>query len=395
MKQQLAVSAAGMAVALLVSALLARAAEQPVQPYPTGTLLTVAGNRTMGYSGDGGPASQAALNNPLDQAVDAAGNVYIGDMYNHRIRKVSPDGLITTVVGTGADGFSGDGGPALKARISEAAAVLVDAAGNLFFSDGQNHRIRKVDISGIITTVAGSSRLAGPLGDGGPATKARLGFPAQLALDAKGNLFIADQFNQRIRKVDAAGIITTVAGGGSPAAGRGDGGPAIAVSFQLPTGVAVDPLGSIYISEGVEGTIRKVDAAGIITTVAGGGQPADGVGDGGPATQARLAGPSYITLDPGGNLYIAENLGERIRKVDSNGIITTVAGNGKIGYTADGQPAIEAQLNSPLDVAIDRAGNLYFTEGNRYELNGTVKPGNNLVRKVIGVATPGTTAPGG
>jgi NHL repeat len=205
---------------------LALAAQQPGTLYPPGTLLTVAGNRKMGYSGDGGPATQAALNNPADLAVDAAGNLYIGDMYNHRIRKVSPDGLITTFAGTGVEGFRGDGGPATKAQISEAAAVIVDPAGNLFFSDGQNHRIRKVDPSGIITTVAGSSRPAGPLGDGGPATQARLGFPAQLALDGRGNLFIADQCNGRIRKVDAAGIITTVVGGGQPADGVGDGGPA-------------------------------------------------------------------------------------------------------------------------------------------------------------------------
>jgi sugar lactone lactonase YvrE len=367
---------------------LALAAQQPGTLYPPGTLLTVAGNRKMGYSGDGGPATQATLNNPLDLAVDGAGNLYIGDMYNHRIRKVSPDGLIITFAGTGVAGFRGDGGPATKAPISEAAAVIVDPAGDLFFSDGQNHRIRKVDPSGIITTVAGSGRLAGPLGDGSPATEARLGFPAQLALDGKGNLFIADQGNGRIRKVDAAGIITTVAGGGTPAAGRGDGGPAVAAFFQLPTGVAVDPLGNIYIADCLEGTIRKVDAAGIITTVVGGGQPADGVGDGGPANRSRVEGPAYLALDPGGNLYIAENLGERIRKVDPAGIITTVAGNGKIGYTADGQPATEAQLNSPLDVTIDRAGNLYFTEGVRYELSGATKRGNNLVREVIGVATP-------
>jgi len=237
--------------------------------------------------------------------------------------------------------------------------------------------------------VAGGGKLAGGAGDGGPATAAQLGWPAQLAVDVAGNLFIVEAAGRRIRKVDPAGIITTVAGGGKPADGRGDGGAATAAALKQPIGVAVDPAGNIYISDFGDGSIRKVGLDGIISTVAGGGQPADGVGDNGPAAEARLDGPSLISLDPGGNLFIAENRGERIRKVSPAGLISTVAGNGQVGRAGDGGLPTAAPLNSPVSVTVDRAGNLYFTEGPRYKLTGREKTGNNLIRKVIGVAVPG------
>jgi len=268
--------------------------------------------------------------------------------------------------------------------------VAVDPAGDLFISDEGNERVRKVSPSGIITTVAGGGPKVPAAADGGPATNARLSKPGQLAVDAGGNLFIAELGAERIRKVDPAGIITTVAGGGKPATGRGDEGPATAASFQAPLGLAVDPLGNVYISDFQDGRVRKISPDGKIATVVGGGQPADGVGDGGPATEASLDGPFYIALDAGGNLFIAEHRSERVRKVSPAGIITTVAGNGQVGRTGDGDLATAAPLNSPLSVAVDRAGNLYFTEGPRYRLKGgREKEGNNLVRKVIGVAVPG------
>jgi hypothetical protein len=390
-KQRIAIPAVGaVAFALLWSTPFARAAEEPAQPYPPGTLLTVAGNGSAGFSGDGGPATIARLHAPQDQAVDAAGNVYIADGDNHRVRKVSPEGTITTVAGTGQAGLSGDGGPAIEAKLTFPTGVAIGSAGDLFIADGVNGRVRKVDASGIITTVAGGGKPAAGLGDGGPAIAARLQAPYQLAFHAAGDLFIADLNGRRIRKVDPAGIITTVAGGGKPADGRGDGGAATDAALKQPGGVAVDSAGNVYISDFEDGRVRKVGLDGIIRTVAGGGQPADRVGDGGPATDARLDGPNGIALDAGGNLFIPEDRGERIRKVTPEGSISTVAGNGQIGRTGDGGPATDASLNSPMSVAVDRAGNLYFTEGPKYGLQGgREKEGNSLVRKVIGAAVPG------
>jgi sugar lactone lactonase YvrE len=365
--------AGAVAFAVLLSALLARAAEEPAQTYPPGTLLTVAGIGKAGFSGDGGPATQAALNNPADLSVDGAGSLFICDGNNGCIRKVTPDGTITTIVGTGQPGTSKDGTQAVDARLGFPNSAPVDAAGNRFITDCGGERVWKVDAAGIITTFA------------------HLACPQQLAVDPSGNLYTAELFAHRIRKVDPAGKVTTVAGIGHPADGRGDGGLAVDARLYTPEGVALDPSGNLYISDFPDGRVRKVSPDGKIITVAGGGQPADGVGDGGMATDARLDGPSYITLDPGGNLFIAENRGERIRKVSPDGMITTVAGNGQIGHTGDDGMATAARLNSPESVAVDRAGNLYFTEGDRYQPAGDPpeRPGNNLVRKVIGVAVPG------
>jgi sugar lactone lactonase YvrE len=372
-------------------AFVVRAAQQPSGPLPPGTIITVAGTGNTGFSGDGGLATGATVWNPLDQAVDAAGNLFIADQGNNRIRKVTPDGTITTVAGNGKFGLSKDGGPAIQASFDHVAGVSVDAAGNLFVADAaSSHRIRMVSPSGIITTASGGGRPADGVGDGGPATAASLKQPNQTAVDPVGNLFIADWASRRIRKVDAAGTITTVAGGGQPPDGRGDGGLATVAHFSYPLGVAVARAGGVYVADFVDNRVRKVGADGKITTVAGGGQPADGLGDGGPATEARLDGPSYITVDPGGNLFIAENRGERIRKVSPAGMITTVAGTGQTGHTGDGGPATAAQLNSPESVSVDRAGNLFFTEGPRFRADrvSVEAKGNNLVREVIGVATP-------
>jgi len=269
--------------------------------------------------------------------------------------------------------------------------VAVDATGDLFVSDFGNNRVRMVSAGGIVTTVAGGGHPTGGLGDDAAATAASLSGPNQLAVDSTGNLYITDPHNYRIRKVDAAGIITTVAGGGHPADGRGDGGMAADARLLGPYGVAVDRTGNVYVGDFIDDRVRKVTADGKISTVAGGGHPADGLGDGGPATDARLDGPGWITVDAGGNLFIGDNRSERIRKVDPAGIITTVAGTGQVGQTGDGGPATAARLNSPATVAVDRAGNLFFTEGNRYkaDVSGVEKFGNNLVREVIGVAVPG------
>jgi sugar lactone lactonase YvrE len=333
----------------------------------SGIITTVAGNGTRGFSGDGGLAIQAKLNNPSSLATDSAGNLFISDSDNQRIRKVDTSGIITTVAGNGSYGFSGDGDAAITAQLAYPAGITVDNAGNLFIADAVNDRIRKVDTSGIITTVAGSN-LAGFGGDGDSAVEARLNSPADVAVDGAGNLFIADTWNSRIRKVDTSGIITTVAGDGSFGFG-GDGSSATTAQLQRPASITVDDIGNVFIADTINNRIRKVDTNGTITTVAGKGTRGFW-GDGGTAIRAELNFPGSIALDGTGNLFIADYLNHRIRKVDVNGIITTVAGNGAYGFSGDGNPAAGAQLNMPMGVAVDRAGNL-FIAGN-----------NNRVRKV-------------
>ena len=342
---------------------------------------TVAGDGTYGYGGDDGPATQAQLGNPSEVAVDAAGNVYIAEPQNHRVRKVDVNGVITTVAGNGTSGYSGDGGPATQAELKGPRTLAVDAAGNLyigtggffFFSNGDN-RVRKVDVNGIITTVAGNGNF-GSNGDGGPATQGPLAFVGGLDVDAVGNLYIAELFGERIRKVDVNGIITTVAGNGSYGF-NGDGGPAVQAELDIPTDVVVDAAGNLYIADTANNRVRKVDVNGIITTIAGNGTLGSG-GDGGPATQAELYRPGSLDLDAAGNLYIGSGgslfgSGDyRVRRVDVNGIITTIAGDGTDGFGGDGGPATQAQLASSSGVAIDPDGNLYIAD--------TV---NQVVRKV-------------
>ena len=315
----------------------------------TGIPSLVAGNGTAGFSGDDGLATSAAFNTPLGLARDSAGNLYIADLANSRIRKVT-NGVITTVAGNGTLGFSGDGGPATSAQLSGPSNVAVDSAGNLYIVDTGNQRIRKVS-NGIITTVAGNGA-QGFSGDNGPAIDARLYNPSAVAVDSAGNLYIADSYNNRIREV-SNGMITTVAGGvpptgtipilgpGLPPYGGfgGDGGPATAAQMYDPTGVAVDAAGNLYIADYFNGRIREV-SAGVITTVAGGGTS---LSDGSP-TSAKL-GPSG-SRDPSGNLYIADVGSNRIRKL-SGGVITTVAGNGQppAVYSGDNGPATSALLS--------------------------------------------------
>jgi RHS repeat-associated protein len=321
---------------------------------------TAAGNGTGGYSGDDGPATEAQLYNPWGIAVDAIGNLYITDYANSRIRKVDTNGIVSTVAGGGnpPDGL-GDGGLATEARLFMPIGIAVDTTGNLYIADTYNYRIRKVDTNGIIYTVAGNGT-RGYGGDGGPATEAQFRYPTGLAVDASDNLYVADTENHRIRKIDTNGIIYTVAGNGTLGY-DGDGGPAIEAPVRSPYGIAVDSEGNLYITTYHYGCIRKVDTTGIITTVAGNGTWGYS-GDGGPATEAQLSSMFDVAVDALGNLYIADLNNNRIRKVDTSGMITTFAGTGDAGYSGDGGAAVEAQMGSPYGVAVDPSGALYIAD---------------------------------
>ncbi len=335
---------------------------------PGGIITTVAGNGNRGYSGDGGPATAASLNRPYGLAVDAAGNLYIADTFNSRVRRVTPDGIITTFAGNGSDSPSGDGGPATAAGLSGPSDVAFDATGALFIADGGGDQVRKVTPDGIITTVAGTGQ-RGFAGDGGPARNAQLAEPLRIALDAAGNLYIQEDVNQRIRRVTPDGIIDTFAGNGN---GRfaGDGDAAIRAAFDFPYRVAVDPAGSLYVSDTFNHRVRKITSSGLVSTIAGDG--AIGFrGDGGPATAASFDEPEGIAIDAFSNLYVADRLNHRIRKITPGGVITTVAGNGADDFSGDGGPATEASLKAPQAVVLDRAQNLYIADRD-----------NNRIRKV-------------
>ena len=331
----------------------------------TGIISTVAGNGNDQFSGDGGPAVSAQLY-AFATAVDAAGNIYIADALNHRIRRVSPSGIITTIAGTGASGYSGDGGPATAAKIYDPWGVAVDGAGNVYIADYANARVRRVSTSGIISTVAGTGT-AGFSGDGGPATAAQIRWPCAVAVDAAGSLYILEYGNVRLRRVSASGIITTVAGNGTTGY-SGDGGPATSAQFDDARGVAVDQFGNIYIADLRNHRIRIVSPNGIINTLAGTG--AQGFsGDGGPAASAQLYLPDSVAVDGTGNIYFTDFGNHRVRRISSptpfqQNIITTIAGNGGNGYTGDGGPAKSAQVGSPTHVALDRSGRLYIAARN-------------------------------
>lgn len=343
-------------------------------------ITTVAGNKTSGHSGDGGPATSASLFLPKGMAVDGHGNLFIADTANNRIRKVLANGHISTVAGDGQAGNGGDNGPAIRASLDLPQGVAVDAAGTIYIADTNNHRIRKVGLDGVMTTVVGARGKAKFDGDGGLGRSASVNGPAGLAVDALGNLYIADQFNHRIRKLDTNNQISTVAGNGTNGY-SGDEGPATGASLSGPAGVAVDALGNLYIADQWNHRVRKVDEDGLISTVAGNGTPAYS-GDGGPATGAGLNSPTGVALDALGNLYIADQSNHRIRRVADMGIISTVAGNGTQGGWGNGGPATIAALSQPRGVAVDLVGNLYI-----------VDTGNSQIRAMAAPSDKGDSSP--
>lgn len=378
-----------------------------------GAINTVVGNGIAGFSGDGGPAKSAGVSYPLGIVFDAAGNMLFSDQGNNRIRKVDTHGIITTIAGNGDYAFVGDGGPATAASLAGPFGLALDKAGNLYICDQGNQRVRKIDTHGIITTVAGNGD-AGYSGDGGPAIAASLNFPYAVILDGKGNLYIGDYNNMVVRKVDAKGTITTFAGnntngcdgdGGLATAAStggvggfalgpgvllmstngcsrvrevdlrtniittvvglgngydGDGNPPLSTRFRGERGLFFDSAGNLFIVDRGNQRVRKLDThTQIVSTVAGGY-----LGDGWLATGASLDLPNSIYYDGHSSLYIADTNHNRVRKLSSNGVITTSAGTGITGYSGDGGPATQATLNTPQAVATDPAGNVFIADGN-------------------------------
>ena len=322
---------------------------------------TIAGTGKPGHSGDGGRAVEAQLNFPAGLAVDTANNVYIADFFSQRIRRVDTAGTIHTIAGTGEPSYGGDGGRAVEARLSFPSGVAADHAGNVYITDTGNHRIRRVDASGTITTIAGTGE-PGYGGDGGQAVEAQLVNPKGVAVDGSGNLYFANYFNFHIRRVDATGTISSVAGSNEPC------GPGDDCRLSRDRGIAVDEAGNVYIANIDNSYVRRVDAMGTVSVIAGTRhQPGYG-GDGGQAVTAQLRNPLGVAVDKAGNVYIADTANHRIRQIDTTGTIRTIAGTGEPGYGGDGGQAVEAQLASPFALAVDGSGNLYFADLGNYRI---------------------------
>jgi sugar lactone lactonase YvrE len=320
-------------------------------------ITTVAGGGTGGL-GDGGQATAAELYAPTGVAVDVVGNLYITDRENNRIRKINTSGIITTIAGTGVAGYTGDGGPATLATLNKPYGIILDAAGNILFSEVNNSCIRKISTDGIISTVAGTG-VGGYNGDGIPATAAQLSGAGGIAIDISGNIYISDLDNHRIRKVTPSGEIVTIAGTGI-AGYSGNNGPATAAQLNEPQGVALDGVGNIYFTDFGNNRIRKIDLSGTISTIAGGSSGYSG--DGGPATAAKLRNPIGICVSATGDIYFTEAFNHCVREIKTSGIINTIAGTGFSGFAGDGFPATTAKLKSPTGVTMDAYGNLYIAD---------------------------------
>lgn len=370
--------ASGIAVDTAGNLYLATSDQRIVKVTTAGTASPIAGNGTLGFSGDGGPALTASMNRPSGVAVDGLGNVYVADRENFRVRKVSAAGIISTIAGGGNFKFAGDGGPATSASLYAPFGLALDRAGNLLICDTKNHRIRRVNPAGVISTIAGSGAPGPPSGDGGPATGAILRLPEAVAVDAAGSIYIGDTWNFRIRKVSPAGTITTVAGTGT------------SIPAGLVTGLALDQAGLLYFVNGHQ--VLRLNSGGGYSVVAGTGD-AGFSGDGGPAINARLSQPIRVTLDAVGNLYIADYQNARIRKVDRNGIITTVAGNGRIGFSGDGGVATNASLSFPRGLAVDTAGNMYIGDAGNYRIRKVGTDG--IITTIAGIGGFGFSGDGG
>ena len=333
-----------------------------------GIIHVLAGNGSLSYNGDGIPATVAMVN-AYDIAMDASGNMFVADGANFRIRKINTSGIISTIAGNGIQGFSGDEGAATNASIDFAYSIALDGSGNIIFSDANNHRIRKIDASGIIHTIAGNGDYLGYDGEGVAATSAHLD-PGGFSIDGGGNIIVADQANNRIRKITGGGLIYTVAGNGTGAY-SGDGGAATNASIHVPNDVSIDGSGNLIIVDNGNYRLRKVDGSGIISTIAGTGTRGY-TGDGSSAISANIGLISSVYSDLSGNTYFADDDIYKIRKINTSGTITTVAGNGSTTYAGDGIAATATGLQSPLGMMVDGSGNTYFCDAS----------GSNLIHKV-------------
>jgi uncharacterized protein (TIGR03437 family) len=336
------------------------------QAPPSYTITNAVGNGTAGFAGDSGKAPEAQINYPLGLAIDNSGNVFIADHLNHRIRRVAADGTITTVAGSDSIGSTGDDGPATSARLNYPSGIAIDSSGALYVTDTMNHVIRKVVVGGNITLLAGSRGTSGfrekdAKGELLEAKNAELNAPTGIAIDSAGNIYFCDTRNHRVRKIGTDNKIQTIAGTGEKGE-TGDGGKAVEAKLNSPTGVAVDAAGNVYIADQMNHRIRKVDKDGIITTVAGTGLPGYS-GNGGLATRAQLFYPCCIALDKQGNLFIADRTNNRVRRVDAQtGTISLVAGTGRFGDDFDGRAAEQARLRFPMGLAADAQGRVYFSD---------------------------------
>ena len=350
---------------------------------------TIGGNGEIGDQGDGGAPLDAQFNFPEGMAVDASGNVLVVDRLNQKVRKISPEGVITTIAGNGNYGFSGDGGLAVEAQLAEPWDVAVDPSGSVYISDSGNNRIRKIGIDGVITTLVGNG-IKGFSGDGGPAVDAKLNNPLGIEVDPFGNLYISDSDNQRIRKVDPQGVIATIVGDPDESSGGyggyggyggdpvflgdygGDGGSAYDAKLNDPHGVALDTAGNLYIADTENRRIRRVDTAGIITTVAGNGE-FGGADDGIPATEARFKSPCHVAVDDAGIIYIADKWNHVILAVDKNGTIEKFVGWGVSGFRGEGSKASYAMLSYPAGMATGQDLRLYIADSNNQRVR-SVRP---------------------
>jgi sugar lactone lactonase YvrE len=323
------------------------------------TITTYAGSGSTTWSGDGGPASAAGVSNPMGIISDGLGNIYFCDQGHNRIRKIDVAGIISEVAGNGSLGFSGDHGPATAASFHNPAGLAMDATGNLYVSDELNHIIRKIDKTGIITTIAGTPGVAGYSGDGFAATNAKFNWPYGLMIDLHGDLYVSDHHNHALRKITmSTGVISAVCGNGSSGF-SGDGGMANLAVISFPTQLFSDAYGNLYFADNGNARIRKIDISNTIATIAGGGiSTMDGV----PATNGLLTYPGGVRFDAAGNLYITS--GSQVKKVTASGLIYNFAGASISGYSGDGGPATSAKLDYPIDIAIDPAGSIYIGDFN-------------------------------
>lgn len=355
---------------------------------PDGQYIRLAGNGISGYSGDGGPAVDAALNDPERVVVDPAGNVYFAESGNHRVRRVAPDGTITTYAGTGRPGFSGDNGPATSAALNYPVGLALDAAGNLYISDFLNRRIRRVSPQGVITTVAGNGQ-PGFSGDGGLATQASInGFG--VGASPAGELYIADTYNHRVRMVDAQGVISTIAGTGQ-AGFSGDQGPAAQATLNLPYDVDIDSQGNVYVEDYLNIRVRRISPGGMMSTVVGSGALGSG-GNGLPGTAAPLNFAFAISVTPSGDLLVGDTSGHRVKRL-SNATISFVAGNGDQPRSPEGVVATSAYLNGPHGVRFDVNGELLFADTFNHQIRRLRADGT--ITTVAGTGAVGSGGDGG